>query len=144
MASPKIFISFTDKCLVPASLDRADPANDSHIKSINGMELSVCSLANLRSMETVAGVVVRLCLFLFFLDEDNDGGSFVSPSGLLLLPVVVATGLIDEGTVAAIDTFGCNFFPFGLSILCGRTQIIPRLVLDFVVGAVLETMFLFA
>jgi hypothetical protein len=95
-------------------------------------------------METVAGVLVRLCLFLFFLDEDNDGGLFVFSSGLLLLPVVEATGLIDEGTVAAIDTFGCIFFPFGLSILCGRTQIIPRLVLDFVVGAVLETMFLFA
>ena len=94
-------------------------------------------------METVAGVLVRLCLLVFFLDEDNDGGLFVFSSGLLLLPVVEATGLIDEGTVAAIDTFGCNFFPFGLSILCGCTPIIPRLVLDIVV-AVLETMFLFA
>ena len=93
MASPKILISFTDKCLVPASLDKADPANDSQIISINGMELSVCSLANLRSMEIVAGVLVRLCLFVFSVDG-NDGGLWVVSSGLLLLlPVVEATGL---------------------------------------------------
>ena len=130
MASPKILISFTDKCLVPASLDKADPANDSQIISINGMELSVCSLANLRSMEIVAGGLVRLCLFVFSVDG-NDGGLWVVSSGLLLLsPVVEAAGLIDGGTVAIV-TFGCNFFPFGWSILCGSTQI-PRPVLDFV------------